>query len=114
MPAVVFFVLHPHFVLPSHGAVSLIFRQWLALLLPSDPYMLGIASRARGNHIALDGKRLLAIAFDYYALGASDVDRTHLHFLHLVVPFDTLDNLCHRRRSPSPPTPFPTRPAGDL
>src|SRR5918998_2804007 len=108
MPAVVPFVLHPRFVFPTHhGAVSLLLGQWLACQLPSDPCrMLSTASRARGNRSALGGERLLAVAFDHDALGAPDVNRTHLHCLDLVVRFDTLDNMCHRCRFPSPPGPF--------
>src|SRR5918994_4860471 len=104
MPAVVPFFLQPRFVLPTHRAVSLLLRQWLAPQPPSDPRMLGTASRARGSHSNLGGERLLAVALDHDALGAPSVNRTHLHCLHLVVRFDTLDNLRHRRRrSPSPP-----------
>src|SRR5918997_9012 len=108
MPAVVPFVRHPRFVFPTHGAVSLLLRQWFALQLPSAPRrMLGTASRTRGNPSALGGERLLAVAFDHDALGAPDVNRTRLYLLHLVVRFDMLDNLRHHRsRSPSPPTPF--------
>src|ERR671916_2959584 len=107
MPAVAPFVLHPRFVFAMHGAVSLLLRQWrLAPQLPSDARMLGTTSRARGNRSALGGERLLTVAFDHDALGAPSVNRTHLHSLDLVVRFDTLDNLAHRRRSPSPPAPF--------
>src|ERR687894_2686272 len=108
MPAVVPFVLHPRFVFPTYGAVSLLLRQWLlASQLPMrDPCMVGTASRARGNRSALGGERLLAVAFDHDAFGTPCVNRTHLHLLHLVVRFDTLDNLRHRRRSPSPPGSF--------
>src|SRR4051794_25411005 len=107
MPAVAPLVLHPRFVLPTHWAVSLLLRQWLALLLPSAPPMLGPTFRARSILSTLDAKRLPTVAFNHDALGAPPVECAHLHFLNLVVRFDTLNNLRHRCRFPSPPGPFP-------
>src|SRR5919112_5653604 len=107
MPAVAPIVLHPRFVFPTRGAVSLLLRQWLLVpQLPSEPRMLSTASGAKSSLSALGAKRLPAVAFNRDALGAPPVDRTHLHFLHLVVRFDALNNLRHCRRSPSPPGPF--------
>src|SRR4051812_32288913 len=107
MPAVAPLVLHPRFVLPTHWAVSLLLRQWLALQLPSELRMLGIASWARSSLISALGAKLLpAVAFNHDALRTPPVDCTHLHFLHLVVRFEALNNLRHRCRSPSPPGPF--------
>src|SRR5918995_4158929 len=113
MPAVAPLVLHPRFVFPTRGAVSLLLGQWLADQPLSTHPMLGTTSRARSNLLSstLDGKRLSAVAFNYDALGAPPVECAHLHCLYLVVRFDMLNNLRHRLAGPFlPPAPFPMSP----
>src|SRR5918995_1537325 len=54
-----------------------------------------------------EGCSLTALAFNYDALGAPSVECVHLHSLHLVARFDTLNNLRHRLAGPLlPPAPF--------
>src|SRR5919107_524220 len=108
MPAVAPRLLHPHFVFPTRGVVSLLLGQKLVGQPPSALPMLGTTSRARSNLSTLDGKRLPAVAFNHDAFGAPPIECAHLHCLYLVVRFDMLNNLRHPLAGPFlPPAPFP-------
>src|SRR5919112_4569363 len=95
-------LLYPRFVLATREAVSLLLGQWLEGQPPThSSTIVGTTSRARSILSTLDGKRLLAVAFNHDALGAPPVDLAELHFLNLVARFDILDYLCQY-----PPFPF--------
>src|SRR3954447_7871104 len=92
MSAVASLNLHPRFVVPMRGVVSLLFCQGLVLQLPNYSPMVSAAFRTSSRSL-LNAKQLPAVALDERACRHPRIDLTGFHILSFVVPSSAFNNV---------------------